>query len=74
MAAESLTVNINDTDGNSLYSVTGLAPSETTVEVVDSHNNPLQIPLSGVMTVQGVPVGGTFDQPYTMTVVLLIET
>jgi hypothetical protein len=71
--ATTASVTIRDAEGNVIFTKTGLTASSNTVQVVDSNNHPLQIPLSGAHTVEAQLSGGQAVTQQTIGIKLLIE-
>lgn len=67
------TITLRDAEGNVIYTKGSLAVSSSNTYFVDSNNYPLQLPLSGVHTVEAALTGGQAVTQQTIGVKLLIE-
>ena len=50
-SSATVTVTVADTDGDNVYSKTGVAANTTNIEYQDSNHVPTQVPVSGVHTI-----------------------
>lgn len=72
-ASATTAVVITDSDGDALYSKSGIAVATTNIEYQDTNHVPTNVPLQDTITVTPT-LSATQTLPKTITVTLIVET